>query len=547
MKLPAFFSDLFYGNKKITSTKIIIFTAIFFVLCDNTTFFQHVLDVYPFSLVNLGFLVSLAIGISAVITFLLTLVTSRYTTKPVLILLIMLSSFAAYFMDNYNVVIDDNMIQNIVETDLAEASGLLNIKILYYFLLLGLLPSLVIYRMNIESYSWKKTVLYKTRDGVIALLVLLAVIFSFSKFYTSFFREHKPLRYYTNPTYYIYSAGKYINRTFNVHEITVSSLGTDAKVVELDDGKNDEYTELIILVVGEAARADHFSLNGYQRETNPLLQQENIINFTQMSSCGTSTAYSVPCMFSFFPRKKFNHKKGASTENILDVLSHTESIDILWRDNNSDSKGVAERISYEDFRKPENNTICSNGECRDEGMLVGLDQYIAQHKGRDILIILHQMGNHGPEYYKRYPKEFERFTPTCKTNQLEECSNEQIINAYDNALLYTDYFLSKVINFLKQYDTTHETAMIYFSDHGESLGEKGLYLHGIPYVVAPEAQTHIGSLMWFGDEMSKDLNMEKIRQNKDKKYSHDNLFQTLLAIFEVETEIYIKDMDILNN
>jgi lipid A ethanolaminephosphotransferase len=458
----------------------------------------------------------------------------------------MLSSFAAYFMDNYNVVIDDNMIQNIVETDLAEAFGLLNIKILYYFLLLGLLPSLVIYRMNIESYSWKKTVLYKTRDGVIALLVLLAMIFSFSKFYTSFFREHKPLRYYTNPTYYIYSAGKYINRTFNVHEITVSSLGTDAKVVELDD-ENDEYTELIILVVGEAARADHFSLNGYQRETNPLLQQENIINFTQMSSCGTSTAYSVPCMFSFFPRKKFNHKKGVSTENILDVLSHTGFIDILWRDNNSDSKGVAERVSYEDFRKPENNTICSDGECRDEGMLVGLDQYIAQHKGRDILIILHQMGNHGPEYYKRYPKEFERFTPTCKTNQLEECSNEQIINAYDNALLYTDYFLAKVISFLKQYDTTHETAMIYFSDHGESLGEKGLYLHGIPYVVAPEAQTHIGSLMWFGDKMSKDLNIEKIRQNKDKKYSHDNLFQTLLAIFEVETEVYIKDMDILNN
>ncbi|MDA3917335.1 MAG: phosphoethanolamine--lipid A transferase [Deltaproteobacteria bacterium] len=546
MKLKNSLSDNFYGNKKITSTKIIIFTSIFFVLCDNITFFQHVLDVYPLSSFNLGFLISLGIGISAVITFLLTLVTSRYTTKPVLILLIMLSSFAAYFMDNYNVVIDDNMIQNIVETDLAEAFGLLNIKILYYFLLLGLLPSLVIYRMNIESYSWKKTVLYKTRDGVIALLVLLAMIFSFSKFYTSFFREHKPLRYYTNPTYYIYSAGKYINRTFNVHEITVSSLGTDAKVVELDD-ENDEYTELIILVVGEAARADHFSLNGYQRETNPLLQQENIINFTQMSSCGTSTAYSVPCMFSFFPRKKFNHKKGVSTENILDVLSHTGFIDILWRDNNSDSKGVAERVSYEDFRKPENNTICSDGECRDEGMLVGLDQYIAQHKGRDILIILHQMGNHGPEYYKRYPKEFERFTPTCKTNQLEECSNEQIINAYDNALLYTDYFLAKVISFLKQYDTTHETAMIYFSDHGESLGEKGLYLHGIPYVVAPEAQTHIGSLMWFGDKMSKDLNIEKIRQNKDKKYSHDNLFQTLLAIFEVETEVYIKDMDILNN
>ncbi len=547
MKLLTLFSDLFYRKKKITSTKVILFTSIFFVLCDNITFFQHVLDVYPFSLVNLGFLVSLAIGISAVITFLLTLVTSRYTTKPVLILLLTLSSFAAYFMDNYNVVIDHNMIQNIVETSLAETSDLLNIKILYYFLLLGLLPSLVIYRVKIESYSLKKTAIYKTRDTVISILVLLAMVLIFSNFYTSFFREHKPMRYYTNPTYYIYSAGKYINRTFNVHEITVSSLGVDAKVVELEEEKDDDQTELVILVVGEAARADHFSLNGYQRETNPLLKQENIINFTQMSSCGTSTAYSVPCMFSIFPRRKFNHKKGVATENILDVLSHTGFIDILWRDNNSDSKGVALRVPCEDFKNPEKNTICSNGECRDEGMLVGLDQYIAQHKGRDILIILHQMGNHGPEYFKRYPKEFERFKPTCMTNQLEECSKEEIINAYDNALLYTDYFLVKVINFLKQYDTTHETAMIYFSDHGESLGEKGLYLHGIPYMVAPETQTHIGALMWFGSEMSKDINIEKIKQNKDKKCSHDNLFHTLLAIFEVETELYKKEMDLLNN
>lgn len=547
MKLLNYCVDLFYGKKEVTTTKIILFTALFFVLFANLTFFQKVLLVYPLSLKNIVFLISLAVGVCAVIVFLLTLVTSKYTTKPILISLLIISSFTTYFMDNYNVVIDNIMIQNMVETNWAEASDLLSLKLLYYFLLLGALPSLFVYRLKLTTYPLKKTVIFKIRNCVISIVILLVMILSLSKFYTSFFRENKPLRYYTNPTYYIYSAGKYLNRTFNIKKTIISPLGIDAQVVELDDDGNDDLTELVILVVGEAARADHFSLNGYERETNPLLKQENIINFSQMYSCGTSTSYSVPCMFSIFPRKKFNNKRGEENENILDVLTHTGFVDILWRDNNSDSKGVALRVPYEDYKRPEKNTICSEGECRDEGMLVGLETYIDHHKGRDILIVLHQMGNHGPAYYKRYPKEFEKFIPVCKTNQIEECSREEIVNAYDNALLYTDYFLSKVINFLKKYDQTHETAMIYFSDHGESLGKNGVYLHGLPYIMAPESQKHIGALMWFGDEMSKDIDLDKVRQQKDENYSQDNLFNTLLGLFEVKTDIYNKEMDILNN
>ena len=547
MKFLKYFIDLFWGKKEVTKTKIILFTSVFFVLFDNLTFFHNVLLVYPFSFKNIGFLISLCIGIVAIIVLFLTLVTSKHTTKPTLISLLLITSFTAYFMDSYNVVIDHIMIQNMVETNWTETSDLLSLKMLYYFLFLGVFPSLFIYRLKITNYPLKKTAIFKIRDSLISIVILFVMILSFSKFYTSFFRENKPLRYYINPTYYIYSGGKYLNRTINTKEITISPLGIDAQVVELDDDGNDEYTELVILVVGEAARADHFSLNGYERETNPLLKQENIINFSQMYSCGTSTSYSVPCMFSNYPRKKFNNKKGDENENILDVLNHTGFVDILWRDNNSDSKGVALRVPYEDYKIPENNTICSEGECRDEGMLVGLDKYVAQHKGRDILIVLHQMGNHGPAYYKRYPKKFEIFTPVCRTNQIEECSKEEIINAYDNALLYTDYFLSKVIDFLKKHDTTHETAMVYFSDHGESLGENGVYLHGLPYIMAPEPQKHIGALMWFGDEISKDIDLNKVRHKQNERYSHDNLFHTLLGLFEIDTDIYRKEMDILNN
>ena len=302
------------------------------------------------------------------------------------------------------------------------------------------------------------------------------------------------------------------------------------------------------MVVGEAARADRFSLNGYEKDTNPLLKQEEIINFPNMYSCGTATAQSVPCMFSIFDKADYDYKKGISTQNVLDVLKHTNNIDILWRDNNSDSKGVALRVDFEDYRTSQTNTKCDDVECRDEGMLLGLDEYIKNHKDKDILIVLHQMGNHGPAYYKRYPKEFEKFTPVCKTNQLEECTQEEVSNAYDNAILYTDYFLSKVINFLKPYSNTHETAMFYMSDHGESLGENGFYLHGMPYMIAPNEQKHIASLLWLGDgEMKEDYNIEKLNTYKNKEFSQDNLFHTLLGLFEVETDVYKKDMDILND
>ncbi len=451
-------------------------------------------------------------------------------------------------MDTYHVIIDDNMIRNSLQTNLNESSDLFSLKLVFYMFFLGFLPSYLIYKAKIEYKTFGKELFAKVKTLFLSFTIILIMLFAFSKFYTSFFREHKPLRYHINPAYWMYSSGKYINKTINSGPITLKSIGEDAKIEETQHNDELEKTELIIMVVGEAARANRFSLNGYKKETNPLLKKENIINFPNMYSCGTSTAESVPCMFSMFDKDHYSYKKGISTENILDVLKHTKNINILWRDNNSDSKGVAIRTDFEDYRTPKTNTMCDEGECRDEGMLVGLENYIEKHKGEDILIVLHQMGNHGPAYYKRYPKKFEKFTPVCKTNQLEKCSQEEVSNAYDNAILYTDYFLSKVINFLKPYSKDYETAMLYMSDHGESLGEDGLYLHGLPYFMAPDEQKHIGSLIWFGEGyIQEDVDTEKLSLYKDNKFSQDNLFHTLLGLFEVETKVYKKDMDILFN
>ena len=521
---------------KLTSTKLSAIVALFLVLFDNISFFKHVTEIYEVSMSNLGFLVSLGLILTAVIMVLVTLLSSRYTLKPLLIAFVLIASVTNYFMNTYNVILDDTMIQNAIETNVNESLDLINLKLLGYLFFLGIIPSLIIYRVPVSYGSFKEEIWAKIKSIAIALIIILVTLFAFNRFYTSFFRENKPLRYYTNPTFCLYSSGKYIFNTFYKKETTLKQIGLDAKRAE------DGVRKLTIVVVGEAARANRFSLNGYERETNPLLKKEEIINFSNLYSCGTSTAISVPCMFSGLERKNYTDKEAKASENVIDVLKHSGA-SVLWRDNNSDSKGVALRVTYQDYRTAGNNTLCED-ECRDEGMLVGLQEYVDAQKG-DVMIVLHQMGNHGPAYYKRYPKAFEKFTPTCQTNQVEKCSAEEIGNAYDNAILYTDYFLSKTIDFLKQNDKNFQTAMIYMADHGESLGEKGLYLHGVPYFMAPDEQTHVGALMWFGEKSKARIDVQALSQKTNLAYSHDNLFHTILGVMGVQTALYDKTKDIL--
>ena len=526
--------------KNITNSKLIILASIFLVMFANMRFFSNVIEVYPVTLPNLAFLGSLVILLTSIFIFLLSLVCYKHTIKPILILIFLVSSSTSYFMDSYNVIINETMIQNMMRTDVGEVNDLLNLKLFLYVILLGIIPSIFIYKAKIQYTTLKTEIVSRIKLLLISLVITVLVVISFGNFYASFIREHKLLRFYTNPTYYIYSTGRYINGFFKRASTPMKHIALDIKIPSRNTHK------LMIFVVGEAARADRFSLNGYNRETNPRLKQLEIIDFTNFWSCGTSTAYSLPCMFSIYKRSEYSNAKALKTDNVLDILQRA-GVNILWRDNNSDSKGVALRVPYERFKAPHQNTICDETECRDEGMLVGLQSYINEHKQGDILIILHQMGNHGPAYYKRYTPAFEKFTPTCKSNQLENCRKEEIENAYDNSILYTDYFLSKVIELLKNNDKQFKTSMFYVSDHGESLGENGLYLHGLPYFLAPDVQKHVAALMWFGDNFDKnELNIKLLKQKQNNKYSHDNIFHTILGFMEAQTSVYDEKMDILH-
>ncbi len=520
-----------------TVSSAVALSAVIFVVFYNTAFFKHLLLVYPISIRNVLFAASLCLTLMAVTHIVLFVFAFRFSTKPILIAAFLLSSLVSYMMNSFNIVIDHEMLVNFISTNRAEAADQVTIKMFFYFLFLGVVPSIFVARIQLEHRPIRKELILKLKWIGACLLLVLSQLLLMNRQYASFLREHKNLRAYFNPVQWIYSVGK-VSTRFPGREKQLKLMGLDARIPSTDVDR-----ELILLVIGESARSDRLSLNGYLKKTNPYLEKENLVSFTHVEACGTSTAISVPCMFSLFSRETYNDRLAQSTENFLDVLSHA-GVHVLWRDNNSDSKGVAKRIPFENFRSPDTNPICDK-ECRDEGMLSGLQEYVEANQHGDILIVLHQMGSHGPAYYKRYPDSFEVFKPACQTNQLEECSNEEINNAYDNSLLYTDYFLSKAISFLKVNSNKFETALVFMSDHGESLGEKGVYLHGLPFFMAPEFQKRVATIFWFGPGFD-DVDQTALKAVSGKNWSHANLPHTMMGLMEIETSAYNPQLDILH-
>lgn len=520
-----------------SSNQVILGSALFLAAFANLAFFRNVLATFGTTPGAYAHALSLGLVLAGVLTLLLSILCVGRALKPLLAVLFLLSSLTAYFMDTYNAFIDSDMLANVAATDPREVRDLLTPRLGLYLLLLGVLPVVVLLRLKIRPRPIGAALRARAVLVVSTLLVAVALIVLSSSFYASFFREHKVLRYYTNPTGPIYAAYKFGRRGARHDPVAPERIAEDVRRPEKDVDR-----ELVIMVVGETARADRFALNGYARDTNPRLAKQDVVSFTQVKACGTSTVTSVPCMFAIYDRDHFSGEKATGTENLLDVLTRA-GVNVLWRDNNSDSKGVALRVPMEDYRSPEVNTLC-NPECRDEGMLVSLQDYIDRHPTGDILIVLHQMGSHGPAYFKRYPAEFRVFTPTCETNQLDSCTQEEISNAYDNTILYTDHFLSRVIDLLRANDEGFETAMLYVSDHGESLGESGVYLHGLPYLIAPDAQIRVPLVAWFGRNYD-DVDRAALHQLRDRPMSHDNIFHTVLGLFEAGTEVYDPKQDLL--
>lgn len=508
----------------------------------NLVLWQHLFDITAADGQGIVMRVAFGLMIMAAFNIVLTLLAFRPVMKPVLTLIFLISAGVAYFMSQYGVLIDAGMLRNFAETNATEVRDLLSLKLFVYIVLLGVLPSWLLWKIPVNYRRWHRELLSKVLVSVASVAVIGGVALVNYQGLSSLFRNHHELRLMVVPSNYIGASFGYLREQVVSARQPFAKLGEDAQ--KKPAWQAHDRKSLTVLVVGESARAENFGILGYDRDTTPKLSKESgLIAFTDVHSCGTETAVSVPCMFSNMGRKDYDASKAKNQEGLLDVLKRA-GLEVIWRDNQSGCKGTCDRVTVDDVSDLKDPVLCANSECRDEILLQGMQHFI-DTLNKDTVLVLHQMGSHGPEYFKRYPKEYEHFTPVCESNALNNCSRESIVNGYDNTLVYTDHVLSTLIDLLRSNQGKVDTAMLYLSDHGESLGEYNLFLHGTPYMLAPEQQKHVAMLAWFSDSYQKSFSVDThcLQLNREKPLSQDNLFHSMLGLLEVNSTVYNPGLD----
>jgi lipid A ethanolaminephosphotransferase len=532
---------------QLSATTLVILASLWLSLAGNLTLWKNLHALPEVSgWEGLGFTVAFAWMIACIVTAILSLFAWRFTLKPMITLLLIITGFATHYMWMYGIVLNTSMVINVLQTDVREASDQLSWRLLLTVIGLAGLPAIWLWRQPMAALPWGRQILNNL--GLCALSLALAfgtLQLTFQEF-ASLMRNHTQIRHQVNP---LNSVNAFLQLTVvpsSKKDGPLQPIGEDAT---LSNAINQtQKPPLLILVLGETARSQNFSLNGYARNTNPLLAKEQLTSFTQVASCGTSTAESVPCMFSHLGRQDFS-KRSHEYENVLDVLQRA-GYAVLWIDNQSGCKGQCDRIPTTNTASLKIPEHCDGGECRDTVMLARIDAELAklppERRARGTVVVMHQMGSHGPAYFKRTSPEFKKFKPECTDTSLAQCDREEIVNAYDNTLVLTDFFLSRVIGWLKAQENTHTPAMLYVSDHGESLGEKNIYLHGLPYRVAPPEQTTVPMITWLspGFEKLSHVSTKCLQSHRDKALSHDNLFHSVLGLMAVKTSVYQRELDV---
>lgn len=525
-------------------TYIVLF-ALYIALALNIVFYRQAFTLLPVDSVhNMLVFISMPVVAFSVMAIFLTLASFIRLEKLVATLFILLSACAQYFMMNFGIIVDRSMVTNILDTTSAESYALLSGQMVVVLGFTALLFIALAWWIKIKPSAnlWRGT-LTRAMTLVVSAVLILLVAALFYKDYASLFRNNKELVKSLNPSNSIVA----INSWYFHHKmdnLPLVKIGEDAK--QNAAMKNGPRKNLTILIVGETSRAANFSLGGYDRETNPLLAKDNVVYFPKTASCGTATAVSVPCMFSNMPRTGYDESLAHHQEGLLDIIQRA-GIQVQWNDNDGGCKGACDRVPHQDVTDLKLPGECINGECYDEVLFHGLEQTIDNMQG-DGVIVLHTIGSHGPTYYNRYPPAFRRFTPTCDTSEIQSCTQEQLKNSYDNTILYVDYIVDKAIKLLQSKQDKFTTSLVYLSDHGESLGENGVYLHGLPYAIAPETQKHVPMLLWLSDDYQKRYNVNYTclqKKAKENDYSQDNLFSTMLGMTGVETQEYRAADDIL--
>ncbi|MDO9525917.1 MAG: phosphoethanolamine--lipid A transferase [Gemmobacter sp.] len=466
----------------------------------------------------------------------------RWLQKGVLVFLILVAAASSFYLETMGVLVNREMIQNMMTTTVAESRHLINAAYLGHMLIWGILPSALVLLVRVRRTSMVRAVVAWPVTVAASFALMVGLLYTDYRAFASVMREHHELLGSYQPGAPINGAVKYARMMIGTRDIVAQPLGRDAtKGALLAEAKKPVLT---VIFVGETARAQDFGLNGYVRDTTPELRTRGVINFPDVTACGTSTAVSVPCMFSVFPAASYSHERHLGSENLLDVLTHA-GVTTDWWDNNTGHQGVAMRTPNKMMTADIDPAACSEGECTDAVFLAPLRAALASMT-TDTVLVLHSIGSHGPAYHLRYPPEFARFSPACQSTDFAKCSPAEIVNAYDNTIVFTDHILSTIIDMLAAQDQVIPS-MIYLSDHGESLGENGLYLHAAPGFIAPDVQTKVPMVMWVSDAFQRTMQLDAacLGAKAERPTSHDVLFHTVLGLMDVSTEVHDDALDLV--
>lgn len=489
---------------------------------------------------TLFFFVALVCYLGALFISLFSLCSIKFLEKPFYILMTLMSSILSYSYVYYGTIFNGHspVMGTLSATNWQEFVAFCTPSFLVCFIVFGIIPSILIYKIRIVRPQFLKEVAIKVL-GVCVYpgFYLITALPSLPDYHALICETGLAARapFQIVPTNFIEDVFNLVKERMMSH-IPYRAVGLDAtyEAQHLNGKKN-----LLVFVVGETARSMNFALNGYARDTNPYTSKQGVISFQKMSSCGTSTRISLPCMFSSVTRQDFFEMLAEHQDNLLDILKRA-GLNVLWIDNNgaNDCQGVCKRV----------DTIVLHG--LDDIVVKEFRGQLDKLRGKDAVVVLHLHGSHGPDYYDKYPPEFQKFKPDCQQDDFRFCHREAIVNAYDNTILYSDFVLSEIINVLKQQTLFWNSALLYTSDHGESLGEQGLYEHCTPYVIAPIEQTMVPLIVWFSKSFQSEKQLSvscMTHQSRQKSYSHDNLFHSILGVMDIKTSIYQEQLDIFKD
>ena len=527
-----------------TPQAVVVAGALWTALACNWPLWRTLWSLEEFSVGSRALLcVVLALGTTGLLMLLLAPWAWRGTVRAALLVVFLCAAAIAHFIGSYGVVINPTMMRNVLQTDTREVRDLVGPGLLASLAVFAALPAALLWRVDVAPLRWRSGLWRNAALALGGLVLAVGGVFAAFADMASLMRGRPDVRYMITPLNGFYSLAMQLGSAQARHAtLPPEPVAVDARVAPLAPGQRPK---LLLLVVGETARADRFGLNGYARPTTPELARRGVVSFGDVTSCGTDTAASLPCMFSLLDREA-HLALTRPQENLLDVLQRA-GLAVLWLDNQSSCKGLCDRIPNAQASvnalgaAPLPAGQCRGQECFDAVLLHGLDQRLASldpvRRARGVVLLMHPMGSHGPAYYLRTPDTHKPFQPECRSVSLRSCDQAALDNAFDNTIAYTDHVLARAIDWLSQQADRYDPALLYVSDHGESLGEKQLYLHGMPFRLAPREQTHVPLLVWWPESTAQasGVTLACLQQQRSQPLSHSHLAHTTLAWMGVQT------------